>query len=69
MKSFFRGIEDHSIRPFEDPALAATTVGHCLMAMAQRIMPREPLFIEEHGYGQEMLRCQVKLMLAALRQY
>ena len=49
------GIADGSIRPMKDPHLAAVTLSNALLAMAQRVLPREEHFRREQGYGGEML--------------
>ena len=49
------GIDDGSIRPLKDPRLAAVTLSNALLAMAQRVLPREEHFRREQGYGGEML--------------
>lgn len=67
IKSYTRGVEDNSIKKVEEPKLLLLTLMHGCVAMAQRILPREKQYIIEHGYGQEILRNQMKLMLQALR--
>lgn len=62
-KSIERGIEDGSIIEMENPELFSLTVIHGTLAMAQRILPRENNYIQEYGYGQEILRYYVKFFL------
>lgn len=49
------GMADGSIRPLKDPMLAAITLSNALLALAQRVLPREEHFRREQGYGAEML--------------
>lgn len=66
LANFHRGMEDGSIRPVADPELLLLTIVHSSLALAQRVLPREQVFLEEYGYGQELLRSQMKIMLAGI---
>ena len=66
-ESILRGMEDGSIKHFNDPDLLALTVTNANLSMGQRILPRESLYIEEHGYGRELLRCQMEVLLASIK--
>lgn len=55
LQLILEGIDDGSIRPLKDPHLAAVTLSNALLAMAQRVLPREEHFRREQGYGGEML--------------
>ena len=61
-ESFDRGMKDGSIRQVNNPELCVLTIVHSCIALAQRTLPREQHFIEEYGYGQEILREQVKIL-------
>lgn len=67
MKSLMRGIEDGSICRIENPDLVLVTMINGCFGMAQRILPREKHVLEENGYGRELLRCQMDLMLSAIK--
>lgn len=66
-ESILRGIQDGSIKGFKDPDLLALTITNASLSMAQRILPREALYIEEHGYGRELLRCQMEVLMASVK--
>lgn len=66
MDNFRRGVEDGSIRPAGDPGLLLLTMVHGCLALAQRVLPREQVFLDEYGYGQELLRNYQKMMLTAV---
>lgn len=66
-RSVERGIEDGSIVSIENPELFSLAMVHGTIAMAQRILPREKIYIQEYGYGQEILRCHVKFILGQIK--
>ena len=65
--SLERGIQDGSIRCKEEPEQLLLTLNHGCIAMAQRVLPREKIFRWEHGYGRELLYCEVRLLMEAIR--
>lgn len=66
LDNYRRGVEDGSIRPAADPNLQLLTMVHSCLALAQRVLPREQVFLEEYGYGQELLRNHLKVILASI---
>ena len=66
-ESLERGMKDGSIRQFENANLVVISLTQGCIATAQRILPREKHYIEEHGYGREILRCQMELLLNAIK--
>lgn len=65
--TIIKGIVDKSIRPIDNVDLMTLTIAHGCIALAQRILPREELFIKEHGYGQEIIRNYAESMLDLLK--
>lgn len=65
--SFARGMEDGSIRMLDTPELCLNTIVQGCFAFAQRIIPREHFYINAFGYGQELLRCYVKMMMESIK--
>jgi len=58
------GIADGSIHALDNPKLAALSLQNTLIAMAQRILPREDHFRREQGYGIELLYSMTEQMLS-----
>ena len=52
---FTEGIADGSIRPFENVDFMCRCIDHELIAICERILPREHHFIREHGYSEEFI--------------
>ncbi|MBC8532764.1 TetR/AcrR family transcriptional regulator [Yeguia hominis] len=55
MDFFTEGIADGSIRPFENVDFMCRCIDHELIAICERILPREHHFIREHGYSEEFI--------------
>lgn len=66
-KSYDTGIKDGSIRRSANPELYVLSIIQGALSIAERTLPREEKFIEEHGYGQEMLRCYAEIVLSAIK--
>ena len=58
------GMADGSIRALDNPKLAAFSLQNALIAMAQRVLPREEHLRREQGYGIELLHNMTEQMLA-----
>lgn len=61
------GMADGSVRLPADAAYMSSLFTQSVMGTAQRILPREAHYIEEHGYGREFLFSLVELYLDAIR--
>lgn len=64
---FQDGIEDGSIKYVSNPKFEADVIINLTLGMAQRILPRENHYIEEHGFSKELLEESVRLMLVAIK--
>lgn len=62
-----RGIGDGSIRDKGDASLIAATVIHSMLAIAQRVLPREDHFLKEAGLSEEFLYLNLEFLLDGLR--
>lgn len=67
LENFKHGIADGSIRDVTNPELTVLTIIQGCYGIAQRILPREHIYIDEYGYGQEMLRTFTKLVLNSVK--
>ncbi len=65
--SFMRGMEDGSIRHFDDPTLQILTISNGLLGIAERVVPRVSFFVNEQGYGEEFIMNQAKLYLDGIK--
>ena len=65
--SFIRGMEDGSIKRFEDPTLQILTITNGLLGIAERVVPRVSFFVKEQGYGEEFIMNQAKLYLDGIK--
>lgn len=65
--AFIRGIEDGSIRRFDDPTLQIMTISNGLLGIAERVVPRISFFVREQGYGEEFIMNQAKLYLDSIK--
>jgi AcrR family transcriptional regulator len=61
------GVHDGSIRLNSSPQYMMNLFTQSVMGAAQRILPREAHYIEEHGYGREFLFSLVDLFLAGIQ--
>jgi hypothetical protein len=61
------GIEDGSIRKVTNPQLIILTLINSCIGMAQRILPREKIYVIELGYGCELLNTQLELLLEGIK--
>ena len=61
------GVHDGSVRLNSSPQYMMNLFTQSVMGAAERILPREAHYIEEHGYGREFLFSLVELFLAAIR--
>lgn len=64
---FREGMEDGSIKTFDNPSFEVDVFMHMALGLAQRIIPRTEQYIKEHGYSIEYLEEAVHLMLNAIK--
>ena len=50
-----KGIRDHSFRPVKDPEFTSMLLLNAILAMAQRVLPRQELVKQEQGYAIEYI--------------
>lgn len=62
-----RGLADGSIARKADASVISGTVIHYILAMAQRILPREGHFLKESQHSHEFLEVGLDLLLDGLR--
>ncbi len=67
IQSFIKGMEDGSIRQFDDPILQIMTISNGLLGLAERVIPRVSFYIKEQGYGEEFILNQAKLYLDSVK--
>ncbi|MCR5770800.1 MAG: TetR/AcrR family transcriptional regulator [Butyrivibrio sp.] len=67
LTSFKRGMEDGSIRHFDDPSLQVLTISNGLLGLAERVIPRVSFYIKEQGYSEEFITNQAALYLESIR--
>lgn len=65
--AFKKGMEDGSIRHFDDPKLQVLTISNGLLGIAERVVPRIPFYIQEQGYGEEFVLNQANLYLNSIK--
>lgn len=66
-KIFQEGMQDGSIGAVDNPDFEADVLMHTILGLAQRVLPREEHFLEEHGYSTEYLKEAVRLLLNAIK--
>ena len=57
------GVKDGSIRSDIDINMLELAIGNTLLGVAQRIVVREENYLQEYGYGQEILYAVIELIL------
>ena len=67
IRSFKNGMEDGSIKYFEDPILQILTISNGLLGLAERVIPRVSFYIKEQGYGEEFITTQARLFLESIK--
>ena len=63
-----KGVADGSIRPQPDNTVAALAFVFTAMGLVERIMPREKIYIQEHGVARELIDTALDLELQAIRK-
>ncbi|HEX3077126.1 MAG TPA: helix-turn-helix domain-containing protein [Lachnospiraceae bacterium] len=68
IRYYSEGIEDGSIKACEDKHFQIEVIMSILLGMAQRIIPREQHYIQEHSHGgREYLEEMLRLVLSSIR--
>ena len=68
VRIFMKGVADGSIRPQPDNTVAALAFVFTAMGLVERIMPREKIYIQEHGVARELIDTALDLELQAIRK-
>ncbi len=63
-----KGIADGSIKPGLDVGELELSIGNTVLAIAQRILPREKHYYEEYGMGREIVYNVMDMILSSIRQ-
>ena len=61
------GVADGSVRPFQDLNFMVRCIDHSVIALCERIIPREQHYIQEHGFAKEFIWQELDMLLAYLR--
>ena len=62
------GIADGSIKPIENIDFMTRCIDHSLIAICERILPREHHFIREHGYAKEFIWKLLEMLLSDIKK-
>ncbi len=65
--SYERGMADGSIKKTDDMEFVLITMVNGCMAMAQRILPREQVYVAEVDHGREIVEKHLELMLQGIK--
>ena len=65
--SYERGMSDGSIKKTDDMEFILITMVNGCMAMAQRILPREQVYVTEVDHGREIVEKHLELMLQGIK--
>ena len=61
------GVADGSVRPLPDLNFIVRCIDHAIVALCERIVPREQHYIQEHGFAKEFIWQEMEMLLAYLR--
>lgn len=66
-KLFQKGLKDGSIRFKKNSTIGSASFIHTALALVERIMLREKIYLDEHGASREYIDYTIDMMLASIR--